>query len=212
MTRPTTTGWRSPNTSSRCFARAGGRRAVLTGSCIEYGSDGGVLSESSPARPDTVYGRCKLDAGLRALEVAERHDHLTVTVAGSSSSSDDSKNPTDSFLTSSRQLLNGHTAELSSGTQRRDYMHAWDVALGLIALADRDLPGYVNIGMGASISVRELSQMIGETLGRSDLLWFGARPGGAGPGFGDHRRHRTHHARRRTGDPGSISRRRRPMS
>lgn len=161
-----------------CFARAGGRRAVLTGSCIEYGSDGGVLSESSPARPDTVYGRCKLDAGLRALEVAERHDHLTVTVARVFFVLGRFEEPNRLVPYIVRQLLNGHTAELSAGTQRRDYVHAWDVALGLIALADHGLPGYVNIGMGTSISVRELSQMIGETLGRSDLLWFGARPGG----------------------------------
>ncbi len=161
------------------FARAGGRRAILAGSCIEYGPDGGVLSEDGPVDPDTVYGRCKLDAGLRALAVADDFPALTVAVARIFFVLGRFEDPNRLVPHIIRQLLNDDPAELSAGTQRRDYMHAWDVALGLIAIADSDLQGHVNLGMGQAVQVKELSQMIGDAVGRPDLLWFGARAGGA---------------------------------
>ncbi len=161
------------------FAAAGGRRAVVAGSCIEYGPEGGVLSEDGPADPDTVYGRCKLDAGLRALAVADDFPELTVAVARIFFVLGRFEEPNRLVPHIIRQLINGEPAELSAGTQRRDYMHAWDVALGLIAVADSPIEGYVNLGMGEAVQVKELSEMIGDAVGRPDLLWFGARAGGA---------------------------------
>ncbi len=161
------------------FAEAGGRRAVIAGSCIEYGSEGGVLVEDGPVDPDTVYGRCKLDAGLRSLAVAEDFPQLTVAVARIFFVLGRFEDPNRLVPHIIRQLLNNDTAELSAGTQRRDYMHAWDVALGLIAVADSTIEGHVNIGMGSPVQVKELSEAIGESVGRPDLLWFGARAGGA---------------------------------
>ncbi|MFW2382200.1 MAG: NAD-dependent epimerase/dehydratase family protein [Acidimicrobiales bacterium] len=161
------------------FAKAGGRRAVVAGSCIEYGPEGGVLSENGPADPDSVYGRCKLDAGQRALAVADDFPTLTVAVARIFFVLGRFEEPNRLVPHIIRQLLNGDPAELSSGTQKRDYMHAWDVARGLIAVADSSIEGLVNLGMGEGVAVKDLSQMIGDAVGRPDLLWFGARPGGA---------------------------------
>jgi nucleoside-diphosphate-sugar epimerase len=161
------------------FAAAGGRRAIVAGSCIEYGPEGGVLAEDGPVDPDTVYGRCKLDAGLRALAVADDFPELSVAVARIFFVLGRYEEPNRLVPHIIRQLLNGEPAELSAGTQRRDYMHAWDVALGLIAVADSPIEGYVNLGMGEAVQVKELSEMIGDAVGRPDLLWFGARPGGA---------------------------------
>lgn len=161
------------------FARHGGRRAVLTGSCIEYGPAGGVLSEDRQADPDTVYGRCKLDAGERALAVGDDFDDLSVAVARIFfvlGRHEDRARLVPHII---NQLLKGEAAELSEGSQRRDYMHAWDVALGLIAIADSAVTGFVNLGMGTSVPVIELSQEVGLAVGRPDLLWFGSRPGGA---------------------------------
>ncbi|NNF54286.1 MAG: NAD(P)-dependent oxidoreductase [Acidimicrobiales bacterium] len=161
------------------FAREGGRRAVLTGSCIEYGARGGVLSENDRPDPDTVYGRCKLDAGQRSLSVCDDYPDLSVAVARVFFVLGRHEDPNRLVPHIIRQLLNNQPAELSSGTQRRDYMHAWDVALGLVAIADSSLTGFVNLGMGSSVSVKELSEIVGEAVGRPDLLWFGKRPGGA---------------------------------
>ncbi len=161
------------------FAKAGGTRAIVAGSCIEYGPDGGVLSEDGKVDPDTVYGRCKLDAGLRALAIGEEYDGLTVAIPRIFFVLGRFEEPNRLVPHIIRQLRNEEPAELSAGTQRRDYMHAWDVALGLIAVADSSIEGHVNLGMGTPVQVKELSELIGDAVGRPDLLWFGARAGGA---------------------------------
>jgi nucleoside-diphosphate-sugar epimerase len=126
-----------------------------------------------------VYGRCKLDAGQRVLAVADDFPDLTVAVARIFFVLGRYEEPNRLVPHIIRQLLDGEPAELSAGTQRRDYMHAWDVARGLIAIADSSIEGYVNLGMGQSVSVKELSEIVGDSVGRPDLLWFGARDGGA---------------------------------
>lgn len=160
-------------------AKQGAQRIVIAGSCIEYGPAGGVLSEDSPAEPDTIYGRCKLDAGLRTLDAIASHDGVTGAVARVFFVLGRHEEAARLVPTVARQLIQGDPAELSSGEQRRDYMHADDVARGLIALLQSDLSGHVNIGMGTPVAVRELAEMVGDAIGKPELLWFGARPGGA---------------------------------
>src|SRR6202035_1989630 len=43
----------------RAFARAGGRRAVLAGTCAEYGWSRELYSEDAPLQPATLYGAAK---------------------------------------------------------------------------------------------------------------------------------------------------------
>lgn len=157
------------------FARAGGRRAITAGSHREYGSGGGVLAEHELADPDTVYGRCKLDAGFRALTLSAEYDHLSVAVARLFSVLGRFRDPDRWVSTIIEPVLGGQPAELALRGPRRDYLHAWDVALGLIALAESDLTGFVNIGRGRSADAEEVALTIGHALGRPDLLWFGSR-------------------------------------
>src|SRR5205085_8625551 len=56
----------------RAFAEAGGRRAVLAGTCAEYdwGAGDEVLNErNTPLRPDTLYGAAK--HGLHVVGAAQ---------------------------------------------------------------------------------------------------------------------------------------------
>lgn len=158
------------------FARAGGRRAVTVGSCHEYGPGGGVRAEYGPVDPDTVYGRCKLDAGLRVLGIGSAYDHISVAVARVFFVLGRFGDPERLVPGIVEQVLQGQPAELAMRGPRRDYLHAWDVALGLIALAESELNGFVNIGRGRAVEVEELALTIGHALGRPDLLWFGSRP------------------------------------
>jgi len=161
------------------FAASGGRRAILAGSCIEYGPVSGVLPESAVARPDTAYGIGKYEAGRRALEIAGISDQLSVVVARIFFVMGRYETPNRLVPHIIRRLLAGRSAELSTGTQLRDYAHAWDVATALIAAADSELEGVVNVGSGLSISVRDLAVLIAEMLERPNLLRFGAKPIGA---------------------------------
>lgn len=161
------------------FAAAGGRRAVLAGTCAEYDWTGGdePLSEAgTPLAPATLYGVCKdatrrVTAALGAqlgVEVAwgrifflygprEHPDRLAASVA--------------------RALVAGEPARTSEGRQVRDFLHVDDVAGAFAALVDADgVSGAVNIGAGKGIAVRDLAVALARTAGREDLLELGALP------------------------------------
>jgi nucleoside-diphosphate-sugar epimerase len=161
----------------RAFADAGGERATMSGSCAEYDWSGtGVLSEAgTPLRPATYYGECKNAmraageqlAGERAIAFSwgriffiygphEQPGRLVSQVA--------------------EALVKGEPAPTSDGTQRRDFLHARDVAGAFVALLDSDVRGAVNIGSGRAVPVREVVSLIAEAAGRPELVRFGEIP------------------------------------
>jgi len=74
------------------------------------------------------------------------------------------------------RLAAGEPADLSGGTQIRDYL---DVAVAGAQIADfalGQISGAVNICSGQAQTVRELAEKIADEYGRRDLLRFGARP------------------------------------
>jgi nucleoside-diphosphate-sugar epimerase len=75
-----------------------------------------------------------------------------------------------------QSLLAGTPALCTDGKQRRDYLHVSDAAEALIALLDSNLCGPVNIAAGVAPALRELIEIIGEVLGKRQLLRFGALP------------------------------------
>ena len=69
-------------------------------------------------------------------------------------------------------LLNGRAPSVfEDGEQRRDFVHVEDVASAFVlALEHPAAPGGVfNIGSGESVSVREVAEMLGAAMGRTDL-------------------------------------------
>jgi nucleoside-diphosphate-sugar epimerase len=153
------------------FARNGGRRVVLAGSCIELDGD-------DTGQPASAYGASKLESGRRALDVGRRSADLVVAVARIYFVYGPYEQPNRLVPTVVRNLLAGRPAELSAGLQRRDYLHARDVASALLAILGSDLEGYVEVGSGQAPPVRRLAEVIGEALGRPELLHFGQRGGG----------------------------------
>jgi nucleoside-diphosphate-sugar epimerase len=165
----------------RSFAGAGGRRAVLAGSCAEYGPAAGICSEdSTPLRPGALYGSCKdalrqvvaahaRQAGYRAAWVRifhpfgarERPDRLIPSVI--------------------QGLLAGRPVDLTEGHQRRDFLAVEDVAAALVSVLASDFEGPLNVGSGDATSVRDMAAMIAALTGGHELVRFGARSGGKEP-------------------------------
>ncbi|HEY6779382.1 MAG TPA: NAD(P)-dependent oxidoreductase [Thermoleophilaceae bacterium] len=165
----------------RAFAGAGGRRAVLAGTCAEYDWAGsGPRAEGrTPLRPATLYGVAKhathmlveAAAGELGIDVAwgrifflygpgEDERRLVASVAGA--------------------LARGERAATSAGTQRRDFLHVADVGGAFAALVDAELRGAVNIASGEGRSLRSVIEQIGRAAGREGLLDIGALPGRPG--------------------------------
>jgi len=75
-----------------------------------------------------------------------------------------------------QQMQKGEEADLTSGTQIRDFMDVDEAAELLVRDAFSDRTGASNIASGQGISVRQLAEQIADGYGRRDLLNLGARP------------------------------------
>jgi nucleoside-diphosphate-sugar epimerase len=155
------------------FARHGGRRAAIAGSCAEYDWSVPLSSEdTTPKEPATLYGASKYALwlmasrmpDLRDLDIAwgrlfsvfgpgEHHGRLVPFVA--------------------RALLAGEPAACTLGTQVRDFLYSGDAATAFVALLESDVNGPVNVASGTGIPVRDLIAEVGAVTGRPDLIRFG---------------------------------------
>jgi GDP-L-fucose synthase len=67
-----------------------------------------------------------------------------------------------------------------TGEARREFLHADDLAEGILAvLGMENPPDWINVGYGSDVSIRELAQLIGRITGfRGKLLWDSTKPDG----------------------------------
>jgi nucleoside-diphosphate-sugar epimerase len=157
------------------FRDAGGRRAVLAGTCAEYDWSHPRLDEvETPLRPATLYGRSK--AELSRLLTSEHLSPLSVGWARIFFPFGPYDKP-DRLLS---QVIDGVAAgrpvDCSEGRQVRPFIHVDDVAAALVALLHSDVEGAVNIALDEAMSVRELALLAAAEAGDPSLLRFGTRP------------------------------------
>lgn len=159
----------------RLFAESGGQRVLATGTCAEYDWRDGIMREGATAlQPATPYGVTK-DCLRRMLESfapqfgmswawarlfwlygpGEREGRLISAIANAA-------------------FQNAEVA-LSSGRQRRDYMHVSDAARALVTVLAGEMEGPINIASGEAFEVRRIATTFAECLECADLLRFGAR-------------------------------------
>jgi len=160
----------------RAFADAGGRRAVLAGSCAEYDWSHGLLVEDeTPLAPATLYGASK--AGLhtvgRAYAAEAGFELAWGRVFFLYGPHED---PRRLVASVARALLQGEEAPSSEGRQVRDFLHVADVGDAFAALAASDVSGAVNVASGEGVAIREVVELVGALAGREDLLRIGALP------------------------------------
>jgi nucleoside-diphosphate-sugar epimerase len=161
----------------RAFAEAGGRRAVLAGTCAEYRWTDEVhcVEDRTPLEPATLYGAAKRGLHVVAQRYAEQvglgfawgriffvfgpHEHpgrLASSVASA--------------------LVRGEPAETGPATQVRDFLHTEDLGDAFAALLDAPVEGAINLASGDARPIRDLVVALGDAAGRPDLLRIGARP------------------------------------
>jgi nucleoside-diphosphate-sugar epimerase len=168
----------------RAFGEAGGRRAVIAGTCAEYawGRRTHCVEErpgvsGTRLAPATLYGAAKhglrivADAWARQAGIAlawgrifsvygphEHPDRLVGSVAGA--------------------LLRGEPAACSHGTQLRDYLYAPELGGAFAALLESEVRGPLNMASGKPVCIEEIVAEVAAATGRPDLVRRGARPAG----------------------------------
>jgi nucleoside-diphosphate-sugar epimerase len=177
-TSPENERWaRATGRLARAFAASGGARFVGAGTGAEYATGGqGPFSElTTPARANTVYGRCKHAAHAEVERVA---DTLGLSMAWGRIffAYGPGEHPTRLVPSVVRSLLRGRPAECTNGRQVRDLIHVDDVASAFTRLLASDLEGPVNIACGNPVPIALVATTLGELCGRPDLIHLGARP------------------------------------
>ncbi len=67
-----------------------------------------------------------------------------------------------------------------TGVARREFLHADDLAAGLLTvLGMENPPDWINVGFGSDVSIRELAELIAQVTGfKGELLWDTSKPDG----------------------------------
>ncbi|HEV7527522.1 MAG TPA: NAD(P)-dependent oxidoreductase [Solirubrobacteraceae bacterium] len=168
----------------RAFADAGGRRAVLAGTCAEYDWEGHVercvetddgARAATPLRPATLYGACKhatrvvADAYAREAGLSLAWGRVFLLYGPG----EDQRRLVPHVASA---LLAGQQAPTSDGAQVRDFMHVDDVAGGFVALLRSAVEGPVNIASGQGARIADVLALIADAARRPELLRIGALP------------------------------------
>jgi len=153
----------------------GCRKLVIAGSCVEYAPRDRPLVEDDPAGPATLYGACKHAAWIvsRTLAAAAGAELSWARIFHLHGPHED---PARLIPWVARELRAGRAVDLTDGTQVRDHLHVVDVASGLVTLLGPGASGIYNVSSGQPVTLRQVLETVGEIVGGTALLRFGARP------------------------------------
>jgi dTDP-6-deoxy-L-talose 4-dehydrogenase (NAD+) len=156
-------------------AQAGVQRFIGIGSCAEYDMSFGRLSIDTPLRPITPYAGAK-SAAFLALSTLLPQQGITFAWARLFYLFGEGEDARRLVPYLHARLAAGEPAELTSGTQIRDYLDVSAAGSEIAALALGSGNGAVNICSGQAQTVRQLAEKIADQYGHRDLLCFGVRP------------------------------------
>ncbi|MBU1230515.1 MAG: NAD(P)-dependent oxidoreductase [Proteobacteria bacterium] len=151
-------------------ARAGARHIVASGSCWEYASRQGRLSEDAPLRHDQPFPAAKnrLHAEGRA---QAREQGLAFTWLRLFFVYGLGQRPASLVPALAAQALAGTAPALRCPANRNDFLHVDDAALAFaLALEKSPRAGVYNVGSGSPTGVAEVARMVYAALGREELL------------------------------------------
>lgn len=162
----------------RAFAKHGGRRVVMAGTCAEYdwtqGEAGAQCSElTTPLVPATLYGTSKhalrllTEAFAREIKISAAWGRIFFLFGPH-------EHPRRLVASVIRSLLLGEPALCTHGHQVRDLLYVKDVAAAFVALLESDVRGPVNIASGEGIELREVIERIAGAIDAQGLVQLGA--------------------------------------
>ncbi|MFH1066670.1 MAG: NAD(P)-dependent oxidoreductase [bacterium] len=159
------------------FHKVGGRHVVVAGSCAEYDWTAGSLfsEETTPARPATLYGRCKNELRLWLEQFGAAHG-LGWSWGRIFWTYGPGEPPEKLVAYVIQKLLRNEPALLGHCRAIRDFLDAPDIGRALAFLSANRCGGIYNIGSGEGIKLRDLVMKIGVALGKTDLIQFADPP------------------------------------
>jgi len=136
---------------------AGVKQVLVTGTCFEYGMQGGPLSESTEPRPSNPYGLAKHTLHLFLQNLQQEHP-FTLQWARLFYLHGEGQNPNSLLAALDSAIDAGEQSfDMSAGEQLRDFLPIETAAGHLAAIVhQRDFDGVINCASGQPVSVRTL--------------------------------------------------------
>jgi nucleoside-diphosphate-sugar epimerase len=151
----------------KSFQQAGGRRILMVGTSAEYDWSSPLGDEeSTPLRPQGLYGTCKNALREMLASYCAQVDISWVwarlfCVYGPGE-------PPEKLLPKFvAKFLRNEPVLFSGGLELRDFLHVEDAGLALADALNSHLSGPVNIGSGQPVSIRRFVEIIASVMGRS---------------------------------------------
>lgn len=160
---------------ARGAAEAGVAYWLGLGTCFEYRLPSDRLGIDAPLEPTTLYGAAK-----KAL-----FELLTAHFAGSPTrfawarlfylyGEGEAAGRLVPYLRAC--LAEGRIADLSAGTQIRDFLDVAEAGRMIAAIVAARQAGPINVCSGTAVTIRQLAERVMDESGRRDLLRFGSAP------------------------------------
>jgi nucleoside-diphosphate-sugar epimerase len=159
---------------ARAAAASGVKRFVGIGTCFEYLPSEKPLSTDAQLAPSSPYAACKA-AAYFALSETLPQSGVEFVWCRLFYLYGEGEDPRRLVPTLRQCLSEGRAADLTKGTQVRDFLDVREAGRLIAHAALSSKTGAVNICSGIPVSVRELAESIADEYGRRDLLNFGAR-------------------------------------
>ena len=156
---------------------AGCQRFVGIGTCFEYDwpRDAVCCETTTPICNHTLYDTAK-DATRRVLQAYSDLGDMEFAWARLFFSYGEAEPPRRLVASVARALIRGEPARCGAGESVRDFMDVRDMGRAIAMVAESRIVGPVNIGNGEGISIRDVVLMLGELVGRPDLVRLGELP------------------------------------
>ena len=170
------------------FARCGGKRIVVAGTCAEYDARAEVCVENETLLAQgTLYGASKHALRVVARKFCEDRG-IGLAWGRIFYAFGPHEHPDRLIPRAIRSLLKGKQFHCNAGTERRDYIYVEDVASAFAALLESDVEGPVNIASGKGTPVGSLVDTIARKTGQPSLVTFGPQSEVLPTIIGDNRR------------------------
>ncbi|KHK89411.1 NAD-dependent epimerase/dehydratase family protein [Novosphingobium malaysiense] len=156
-------------------AQAGVDHVIGVGTCMEYRLPGEHLCVDAPLEPANFYAACKVATYHMMREWLAQHDTRFSWCRLFYLHGED-EHPARIGAYLHRQLQAGEQADLSAGTQVRDFLDVREAGAMIANVVDSGQTGVINICSGEPLTVRAFAERIADSYGRRDLLKFGGQP------------------------------------
>jgi UDP-glucuronate decarboxylase len=148
---------------------------IGAGTCAEYEIKTEMLVENDKTKPETLYAASKLSFQIIGEQIAKQFglQFAWGRIFYLYGPQEDARRLVPSAIL---KLQKGEMFSATPGEQKRDYLHVTDVANAFLALAEHQATGIYNICSAEAITTKSLLNMIGDLMGRPELLAHGALP------------------------------------